>query len=88
MRTTVRIDDDLLRELKLRAEREEVSLTKLLNRLLRLGVETLRLGETTPKRYREPPIAMGLPKVDLTKALALTGQLEDDETVEKIRRRK
>lgn len=88
MRTTVRIDDDLLRELKHRADREQVSLTKLLNRLLRAGMESLQAGQTRPKRYREPPVAMGLPKVDLTKALALTGQLEDDETVEKIRRRK
>jgi hypothetical protein len=35
---TVRIDDDLLRDLKQQAEREKTSLTDLVNRLLRGGI--------------------------------------------------
>lgn len=88
MRTTLRVDDDLIRELKTRADQEQLSLTRMINRMLRLGLEAARETRQSPRRYREKPLRMGQPKVDLTKALAVAGQLEDEETVEKMNRRK
>ncbi|MFO0791132.1 MAG: hypothetical protein U0805_16855 [Pirellulales bacterium] len=79
----MRIDDDLLRSLKRRAQDENTSLTKLVNLLLRRGLATSNAG-TRRKVYREKTFDMGRPKVDLTKALALAGQLEDEEIVKKM----
>ena len=41
-RTTVRIDDDLMRQLKERAARDSISLTRCLNQLIREGLRALR----------------------------------------------
>ncbi len=89
MRSTVRLDDDLLRELKQRASREETSMTKLLNRALR---EWLHGGpkavEAKKRAYREKTFNMGKPLVDLTKALALSAAIEDEAIIEKLARGK
>ena len=42
MRTTIRIDDELLERLKEQALSENVSLTKLVNRTLRAGMQRSR----------------------------------------------
>jgi hypothetical protein len=52
MRTTVRIDDDLLRELKDRAHREDISLTKLLDRVIRQGMTS---GEVAHRKKASLP---------------------------------
>jgi hypothetical protein len=88
MRTTFRVDDDIMRELKSQADKERLSLTRLVNRVLRLGLEAARSDRKKTIRFRERPVKMGRPKVDLTKALALAGQLESEEIAEKIRRGK
>ena len=66
MRTTVRIDDDLLDSLKARASAEKVSLTRLINRVIKAG-----LASTSPKRprrpYRERVQSMGTPRLALDK---------------------
>jgi len=88
MRTTVRIEDDLLLELKDKATQEKSSLTRVLNRTLRAG---LRAGQKTKplgRPYREKVHSMGVPRVDLTKALSLASRLEDDETLRKTQLRK
>ena len=86
MRSTVRLDDDLLTSLKERAEREDTSLTKLLNRALRewlagrwSDIESRKLA------YREKTFDTGKPLVDLTKALQLSAELEDEAIIEKLR---
>jgi Arc/MetJ family transcription regulator len=88
MRSTVRIDDDLMAELKRRARQESLSLTRMLNRLLRKGLQAS--GERSPrkKRYREKTLALGSPRVDLDKALALAARLEDEEILRKVTLRK
>ncbi len=43
MMTTRRVDDDLLGELRARAAEEESSLTRMINRVLRLGLEAIRM---------------------------------------------
>jgi hypothetical protein len=85
MRTTVRIDDDLMRELKERAQREAVSLTRLINRLIRRGLES----RAKPRKpFQQQTYSMGVPKVDLTKALAFAAALEDEEIIAKLARGK
>lgn len=85
MRSTVRIDDDLMTELKARARRENVSQTRMLNRLLREAIRGSRgQGQANKARYRENPVDMGVPRVDLDKALALAAKLEDEEILRKM----
>jgi len=88
MRSTVRIDDDLLIELKDRARRENVSLTRMLNRLLREGIQASRGRRPQKARYREQTATMGAPRVDLDKALALAAGFEDEEILRKMALRK
>ncbi|MGH2670416.1 MAG: ribbon-helix-helix protein, CopG family [bacterium] len=87
MRTTVRLDDELLERLKAQARRENVSLARLLNRTLRAGMQA---GARPAKRraYREQPHAMGAPRAALDKSLALAAALEDGEVVRELALRK
>ena len=84
MRSTVRIDDDLMMEIKERARRENVSLTRMLNRVLREGIQVSRERRSNKSRYREKTIAMGIPRADLDKALALAADIEDEEILRKM----
>ena len=61
MRTTIRIDDDLLLALKEQARREKSPLNRLLNRTLRRGLEATRGDGTRSARHREKVHAMGEP---------------------------
>jgi hypothetical protein len=88
MRTTVRVDDDLLERLKAQARKENVSLTRLLNRTLKAG---LQAGGARPRKqpiYGERTYSMGAPRVALDKALALAATLEDEEIVRELALRK
>lgn len=84
MRSTVRIDDDLMAELKERARRENVSQTRMLNRLLRAGLDASDRRRGRKKPYREKSVSMGKPRIDLDKAAALAGELEDEEILRKL----
>ena len=88
MRSTVRIDDDLMLELKQRARDESVSLTRMLNRTLRAGLfqPHQRGGGAAP--FRQRSVAMGAPRLDIDKALALAARLEDEEVARKLSLRK
>lgn len=88
MRSTVRIDDDLMTTVKTRARGEGVSMTRMFNRLVRLGLEALSKESGKPIPYRETTFRMGQPRVNLDKALALAASLEDEETLRKISLRK
>ena len=70
MRTTVRIDDELLERLKEQARKENTSLTRLLDRTLRAGMQASRKPGRPRRRYREQSHAMGAPRIKLNKALA------------------
>ena len=83
MRTTVRIDDDLMRELKERAHREEVSITSDLNQALRQGLRAAK-APAKRKRFRQKTHNMGPPLIDLTKANAVAAALEDEEILRKM----
>jgi hypothetical protein len=88
MRTTLRIDDDLMRQLKDRAHREGTSLTRLINRLLRRGFNAPADEGGPAGRFHEKTFAMGTPVVNLDKSLALAASLEDEEVREELARRK
>ena len=82
MRSTVRIDDDLMSELKSRAREEEISLTRMLNRVVRRGLKSAEVAVESP--YTITTVSMGQPRVDLDKALALAADLDDEEVLRKI----
>jgi hypothetical protein len=87
MRSTVRIDDDLMEALKNRARQEDTSMTKLLNRAVREWlVGGAKDAEAKKRAYREKTFDMGRPLVDLTKALQLSAALEDEGIIESMRR--
>ena len=86
MRTTTRIDDDLLEELKHLAAKEDVPLTRVLNRTLRAGLRKPRGGKRA--RFRESVHSMGHPRIDLRKALEEAARLEDEEAARKLALRK
>lgn len=80
MRTTVTLDDDLASRLRDRAHRRGVPFKAAINEAIRNGLERTR----EPAPYRLPTRKMGVPKVDLTKATQLAGQLEDDELIRRM----
>ena len=48
----------------------------------------MRAAPKKPRPYKESPVDMGEPRVDLTKALALAAEIEDEEHVRKFQLRK
>jgi hypothetical protein len=86
MRTTLTVDDDLLAKLKQRARERDVPLKQLINETLRAGLDA-PAGRS--RRYRVPVLDLrARPGVDLDRALALAGELEDREIVRKLARGK
>ncbi len=88
MRTTVRVDDELLERLKAQARKEKVSLTRLFNRALREGLAAGGARQRQQPAYREGVHAMGVPRLALDKALALAAAMEDEEIVRDLTLRK
>jgi hypothetical protein len=88
MRTTVRVDDDLLERLKAQARKEKVGLPRLLNRVLKAGLQARGAQRRAKPAYRERVHAMGSPRVAPDDALALVAALEDEEVVRKLTLRK
>jgi len=86
MRITVRLDDDLHEMLKEHARRGDTSMAELINRALRdwLAVPPSAI-EAKKQAYREKTFDLGKPLVDLTKALQLSAEMEDEAIIEKLR---
>jgi len=84
MRTTIRVDDAILERLKAQARREKVSLTRLLNRTLRAGLQSGGARARKRPAYREQVHSLGTPNVGLDKALALAASMEDEEIVREL----
>ena len=83
MRTTLRIDDDLLRELKSRAADEGLSLSDVVNLVLRQSVAT----PPRPRRpFKQKTHDLGRPSFDITKANAVAANLEDEAILRKVGR--
>lgn len=88
MRSTVRLDDDLMLDLKAQAQAEGISLARMLNRTLRIGLRAQRERPKVRKKFEQNTFRMGPPFVNLDKALALAGNLEDQEVIRKMSLRK
>ena len=80
----MRIDDDLLLELKERSQKENVSLTGMVNRLLRLGLHASERDRQPSRRFQKRAVSMGKPTVDQNKALGVASGLEDEEVLRKL----
>jgi antitoxin component of RelBE/YafQ-DinJ toxin-antitoxin module len=81
MRTTLRIDDDLFRELKKRASSEGLTLSDLVNLALRQSLSS----EKRPRRvFRQKTRDLGRPSFDVTKANAVAAELEDQAILRKL----
>lgn len=74
MRTTVTLDGDTRRLIERFMAERGLSFKAALNEAIRRGLAYPDAGRTATTRPRR----MGRPRVDLTKALALAGDLEDD----------
>jgi len=83
MRTTVTLDPDVERLLKQAVHERDASFKQVINDALRLG---LRRGPREPRQRYEPiTFDLGRPLVDLARAGALAGELEDLALIEKLR---
>ena len=83
VRTTLRLDDDLLIELKSRASEEGLTLSEVVNLALRQSLTTPR----RPRRaFRQKTRDLGRPSFDVTKANAVAAALEDEEILRKLAR--
>jgi len=85
MRTTVTLDADVEALLR-RAMRERgESFKQVLNAAVREGLTAARKKAAKP--FKQPAFDMGEALVDLTKALSLAAELEDAETLTKLKHR-
>lgn len=87
MRTTLTVDDDLLRQLKQQAVKSRVPLRRLINSTLRKGLAAPPRARPR-KPYSCPTFSLGQPRLNLDKALALAASLEDAEVLREIELRK
>jgi predicted transcriptional regulator len=82
-RTTIRLDEHLMRQLKERAKREELSLTGIFNKAIR---EWLRTPAKQPKRkpFVQKTYDMGKALIDITHTNALLDEWDTEEFVRKM----
>jgi hypothetical protein len=86
MRTTVTLDPDVVEQLNAFARRHNLSFKAALNSLVRAGLAAERGGS---RPYKLPSFRIrSRPGVDLTHALRLAGELEDEEILRKLELRK
>ena len=90
MRTTLTLDNTLAKVLKERAVSTGRSFKHVVNETLRRGLQASSGPASGRPRPRQRTVSLGQPMagVDLAKALALAGSLEDEETARKVDLRK
>ncbi len=82
------IEDYLMRELKEKANRTDQPLKKVVNEVLRAGLQQIRKPEPG-ERYKCKTYSMGYPpRANLDKALEIASVLEDEEIIRKLSLRK
>ena len=86
MRTTLDIDERLLRHLRDQAHAEGIPFKEMVNRVIERGLKQRRQVKSAP--YRCPTFALGMPLRPMDKALAIADALEDDERAWKLAQRK
>jgi hypothetical protein len=80
MRTTVTLDPDTAALIRQRMRERGISFKQALNEAIRAGAAEHR-GEP----FRTVTAALGVPTVNLDRALQLAAELEDEELVRKMR---
>ncbi len=86
MRTTLTLDPDLAAKLRALARERQISFKAAVNATLRRGLAD---EGDRHRAFRVDASSLGLrPGIDLDQALALAGQLEDEETVRRLELRK
>jgi hypothetical protein len=82
MRATIRLDPDVEAQVKRLMRERGLSFSEAVNTAIRAALQA------PAERFRTPTYDMGEPVVDLTKALQLAGELEDDQIVRRAAARK
>lgn len=80
MRTTVTLDPDVEALLKRAMEERRLSFKEALNEAIRAGLR----GRAPAAASSIPTYDMGEPLVDITQAVRLAGELEDDDLVRRL----
>jgi hypothetical protein len=83
VRTTLRLDDDLLVQLKKRASEEGLTLSEVVNLALRKSLSGPKRGHRV---FRQKTHDLGRPSFDVTKANAVAAALEDEAILRKLAR--
>ncbi len=86
MRTTIDLDADLLQRLRREAERARVPFKQILNATLRAGLA--KSVTRPPAPYVLPSFSLGVPRMNLDKAMAIAAELEDDEVARELELRR
>jgi hypothetical protein len=88
MRTTLTIDDDLIRELRQKANEAGSPFKEIVNRALRAGLKEMDIPKPS-KPYKCKTFSLGYPpRADLDHALDLAEKLESEEIARKLSLRK
>jgi hypothetical protein len=77
MRTTLNLDDDVVAETTDRAARQGRSLSRVVNDLVRAGLQATNERPELPP-YVPPTFDTGRPRVDVTDVAAALAVLDDD----------
>jgi pheromone shutdown protein TraB len=86
VRTTVTLEPDVAARLQKLASERGTSFKATINATLRAGLEA---HNPTARPYREVTRSLGVqPGIDLTKALRVAQELEDEETLRELELRK
>jgi len=88
MRTTLDLNDNLMRRIRRKAMDENKSLKEIINRTLADSLERDKPEDRKNTAYTCPTFSMGEPMLDLNKALHLSDQLEDQAVTDKLELRK
>ena len=82
MRTTITLDADVHRLLQQIAHKRKRPFKQVLNEVVRSSLG----GTGVAKAFAQPVYSLGSSRIDLTKALSLSADLEDQEILAKTRR--
>jgi hypothetical protein len=88
MRTTLTIDDELMRELRQKANETDLPVKEIVNKALRAGLKEIDKPKPS-KPYKCKTFSLGYPpRADLDHALDLAEHLEAEEIARKLSIRK
>jgi hypothetical protein len=84
VRTTITLDADVAKLLKKSMRQRDIGFKQAVNDAIRAGLARPQPVKAAPSGVFWPVYDMGQPLVDLTKANALAGELEDEERIRRM----